>query len=304
MNILCKNIELTPKSKANYLTLDNHQIDDIDYLFSKGLGPKETLEMYNHWYEINDKFYFKKSEYFFFELLLSELSKELKVKSTKFLLAKDEGKYCIVSENFKKINNRYVFFDQLLRILDKNILESYYNNPNLTDFNNIVSKKCINSNELMDSIYRLIAFDFFTGQGDRHTYNVIFETNLYNEVKLSPLCDNGRAFRSYSLHEYNSCFDNLYFPHEYDEYDEFSSITKPQIIVDRMQLHTLEVVKRNRELFNSLEKCLDIDMNKLIDKTIKKYKIIVTKEYRDAIVKYIDRKKNIIDLTLCCTKHI
>lgn len=269
-------------SGCRYLDLHDN---DFDALSSKVKTSSNIVFLYRNWYIIDGKMYYFKGDYIFNELFFSELSKAMGVKCVDFSLAKDNDNFGIISKSFKSQNKRYYTFHEFCKKIgidsSTNCLSSFPKS--------VMSKYPSNMvNSLMDDIYKLESFDFFTGQYDRWNNNVYLEENKRN-LRLSPLFDNGCAF---STNEYvlDSCFDRLFFPFDNN--------------IDPAELYTLYLIKNNKIFYDTLSYSLDIDISDVIKRTILKYRIDIMKEEKQRIIKYFDKKKSIIEHTLKLTHQI
>jgi hypothetical protein len=242
----------------------------------------EIVLSYPEWYILeNIYFYFKKNDAFN-ELLMAELFKEFNLKCLEYQIAKDNNKIGILSKNFRKRGTSYF---EYYSYPDDN---GFYAYKTLNEFENYASQ-FINSDNLsalIAELSRLLVADFFSGQSDRNSCNLLLEQR--KELKLAPISDNGAIFSTDEMNISRSCIDVLRFPKE--------------AIVNTWEYNTLNLIVNNTEFRKYLIKCLDIDINEVIDRTINKYYLRLLKSERKEILSYFDAKKKIIDNTLKLVK--
>lgn len=279
------NVALTKECKKSLIDLKGKRYDDLtdlsEYELSRYLKINSDLfKFYTNWYILDDGLYYFKSDFVFNEIFLSELASEFNVKCVKFLLATDGKHIGVLSKNFRKKTSSYLDYLEFSRNFFAHVpenLEAFKANT-YTIFGEDVGKK------LVDQIFSLVAFDFFSGQNDRTHINVAFETNSTDVVKLAPICDNGVAFNTGNFDSYISCFGDLYFP--FDRY------------IDPRQLELLKLVRNNVSFYNGLSKALDIDIQEILNRTLEKYKLRMSTHEKIKLNDYFGSKKDIIERTL------
>lgn len=279
------NVALTKECKKSLIDLKGKRYDDLtdlsEYELSRYLKINSDLfKFYTNWYILDDGLYYFKSDFVFNEIFLSELASEFNVKCVKFLLATDGKHIGVLSKNFRKKTSSYLDYLEFSRNFFAHVpenLEAFKANT-YTIFGEDVGKK------LVDQIFSLVAFDFFSGQNDRTHINVAFETNSTDVVKLAPICDNGVAFNTGNFDSYISCFGDLYFP--FDRY------------IDPRQLELLKLVRNNVSFYNGLRKALDIDIQEILNRTLEKYKLRMSTHEKIKLNDYFGSKKDIIERTL------
>lgn len=279
------NVSLTKECKKNLISLKGRRYDDVTDLSEEDLARylkinSDLFKFYTNWYVFSDGLYYFKSNFIFNEIFLSELAHEFDVKCVKFMLASDGEHLGVLSKNFRKKSSLYydyLEFSSKFFTYVPDDLESFKVQSSVV-FGDDVGKK------LMDQIYDLVAFDFFSGQDDRTHINVAFETNSTDVAKLAPLCDNGVAFNTGNFNSYISCFDDLYFP--FDNY------------IDPRQLKLLKLIRDNVSFYNSLSKALDIDIQSVLDRTLQKYKLKMSMHEKIKINDYFGSKKDVIERAL------
>ena len=145
------------------------------------------------------------------------------------------------------------------------------------------------ADKLMEQIFSLIAFDFFSGQNDRTHINVTFEEKNHNVV-LAPICDNGVAFHMGDFNTYVACFDNLTFPYGN--------------IIDPSQLYLLRLIRENVVFYNKLSKALDINIRDVLERTLEKYKIRMSTLEKIKVNDFFGAKCDVIERALAYSKKI
>jgi len=275
-------------NESNIIDITNKKYDNVVPGLDKFLlaynvcSTVEDIYMYPEWFILENGYYYFKSGDSFNELLMAELFKEFKLKCLDYRIAQYGNKVGILSKNFRKRETRYYEYNMYP---DESGLLSY---STLNDFEKYVSK-FINSDNLISliaSLSRLLVADFFSGQSDRLSYNLLLEER--SELKLAPISDNGAIFKIDEMNVSRSCIETLRFPSEK--------------VVDAVEYNTLKLIVENSEFRNYLIKCLDIDINEIINRTIDKYYLKLYKYERKEIVSYFDTKKSIIENTLKLVK--
>ena len=279
------NVSITKDGKKDIIDISGKRFNQVTELSETDLARllkinSELFQFYTNWYLLHGKLFYFKTDFIFNEIFLSELAQEFNVKCVQFMLAKDGKNVGIISGNFRKKTFNYydymefcnLFFGEFPRDIEsfKSHLYSKFDKET--------------ADKLMEQIFSLIAFDFFSGQNDRTHINVAFETNGSEVAKLAPLCDNGVSFSTSDFNSYISCFGNLYFP--FDKY------------IDPRQLELLKLVRNNISFYNSLAKALDIDIQEILNRTIEKYKFKMSTQEKIKINDYFGAKKDVIERTL------
>lgn len=285
------NISLTKECKKRLINLKGKRYDDVTDLSVEELArylriDNDLFKFYTNWYVLQDGLYYFKSDFVFNELFLSELAHEFNVQCVKFMLATDGSHVGVLSKNFRKKSSLYLDY---LEFASRYFIDVPDDIESLkcqtcTRFGDEVGKK------LMEQVFSLVAFDFFSGQNDRTHINVSFEMNSDDVVKLAPLCDNGVAFNTGNFNSYISCFEDLYFP--VDNY------------IDPRQLKLLKLVRNNLAFYNSLSKALDINVQEVLNRTLEKYKLKASIHDRIKLNDYFGAKKDVIERTLSYSSKI
>ncbi len=282
-----KDLSTTRKTKIINISeksfLDKYG-EDYNLLAKKVNSDRSTVNMYQDWYILEDGYYYFKYNFLFAELLMSELAKEFNIKCVEFFIAKSNGIIGVISKNFRdecskyynaksfftEFNlekNKFSIFEKLSLIENSFSLDSYTNTCN--------------------SLFRLLAFDFFSGQKDRGYYNLYFKRNN-GLIELSPLTDNGACFRNCQINVLHSIISHLYFAND------------EEVTPDEFQ--TLELIINNEEFRKYLLLCLDIDIDLIIRRTLKKYELTMYEHEKYQIIYFFDKKKEVIDKTLSLIK--
>ena len=142
---------------------------------------------------------------------------------------------------------------------------------------------------LMEQIFSLIAFDFFSGQNDRTHINVTFEEKG-GSATLAPMCDNGVAFHLGDFNTYAACFDKLFFP-----YDN---------MIDPNQLYLLKLIRENAIFYDKLSKALNINIKDVLERTLEKYKIRMSTLEKIKVNDFFGAKCDVIERSLVYSKKI
>ena len=130
----------------------------------------------------------------------------------------------------------------------------------------------------MEEFLKLTVFDWFSGQIDRGDTNLIIEKRD-NGTFLAPIFDNGCSLEIYNT-EYNSSFENLDFSPRYEYCKE--------------EEYILYLLTKYKTLRDYLSKSLDIDIRKILRRTLEKYKLELSKEDQQKIIRFFDFKKDLI----------
>lgn len=260
--------------------LEDRRINQNDYLeqLSRDINiEKSTLIAYSTWFNIDGKYYYFKDNCCFRELLMGEIYRNHSINSVHHQIAKFNGNYGVISENFRKPNNEYIRFDNFIR---------GYNN--LTDKAEVEKeiKSKLSRREYGDykkEKSKIMALDILFGQKDRHEQNVYFEVSE-NGASLAPVFDNGLCLYTepdYIL--YDSCFDSLYFDTEHPE------------------KYTLNALKKYKQLLTSLDKSMSINLPMYYEMVEDKHEILIPDTLKQDIINLYDRHRKIIEKTLTLT---
>lgn len=290
------NTEVDKNHTKDIIKIDKYFLNAKEHseLFSKELGIKQRwLNIDNSWFQLDDGLYFFKKKDIFNELFLSELIKEYKVRCVDFSLAVFKDNIGIISKSFRKKNKKYYEYDDFFNAYDiiapkKLTILNHMFRQILTDKNRM---------KIMNDFYRLTVFDWFTGQNDRTSFNMIFEVG--DDLKIAPITDNGSSLiyirdedkeleKYYRI--YMSVFDHLVFPIN-------NKLNKKSIYI-------INLINNHLEFYKYLCKSLDVDINTILNRVIEKYNLIVSKSDKEQLISYFDKKKNIVERTLSiANKH-
>lgn len=289
------------KNKKDFLDISACFLDAKDKNNNKLLVDKLGLNSafflaYNNWYIVNGKLHYYKNFYknIFNELFLSELVKEYKLKNLEYKLVNSKDGVGIISESFKKPDKKYLDYDYYFNSF------GIKNEPDNMPMLNKTLKKLIsdkNRIKLMNEFYRLTAFDFFSGQTDRSAGNLIFE--IGDETCLAPIFDNESSLNYVKLNSKKINYKVLYaslltaFDHLEFYFGDYLSDSN---------FYVFNLINNNFEFYKYLCLCLDIDINKILDRTIEKYGLIVPECDRKELLDFFDIKKSIIESTLSLAK--
>ena len=234
----------------------------------------ELLQNYNNWLNINNKYFYFKSNYAFQELLIESIFKEIKVNTVEHQIVKFDEEIGLISANYRKSKLKYQYFDELTIGLNTN---------SFIEINNLI-KKSMNKEDYekcIEQIFKIISVDILFGQDDRLEHNVFFAKSK-NRITLAPMFDNGSIFSEDcgDVLIYNSCFGNFSFSERYEDY----------FITD--------VLRKFPELFRLLEKALNFNLTKIFDNLELKHKIKICKEIRKQIQNYYDTHRKMVEKTL------
>lgn len=284
------NVTITKDGKKDIIDISGRRFNQVTELSEDDLSRllkinSELFKFYTNWYLLDGNLFYFKTDYIFNEIFLSELAHEFNVKCVQFMFAKDGKNLGIISRNFRKKTFNYYDYMEFCNLFFGEIPSD------IETFKSHMYAKFDkeNADKLMEQIFSLIAFDFFSGQNDRTHINVTFEEKNGN-VLLAPMCDNGVAFHMGDFNTYVSCFDNLYFP-----YDN---------IIDPSQLYLLKLIRENILFYNKLYKALDIDIHELLDRTLEKYKIRMSTIDKIKVNDFFGSKCDVIERALIYSKKI
>lgn len=279
-------VDISGKSYKNFSTLNNH----AKLALHTGID-EDTISVYDEWFLLDDGFYYFKVEHIIEELFLSELAHECDVRCVDFNFAFNNGSLGIISKLYRDPSKEYNSYDDFCKKHFNCIVDD------LGSFKVVCDVMLGNdvSNRLMNDIYGLISFDIFTGQIDRYSYNVFFET-FGNDIRLAPMCDNGGAF---SLkNDYDSCFDMLSLHDGRKNGDSFIVFTEDSVY--KRQL--LGLLKEEKIFLKRFERLLDVNIDDALKRTLEKHGLLLSSYRRQKIMDYFDNKKRAVECTLSLTK--
>lgn len=289
---MINNAFLTKNGKKGAIDITGKRYDEISSLTKNDLssilkiGDNDFFDFYTDWYILNDGLYYFKTKFIFNELFLSELAHEFNLKCVEYKVAYDKNNIGIISKNFRKRKSLYYNFNDFCHKTFNGITEELNSFKRELELIYGISV----TEKLIDEIFSLVSFDFFSGQNDRTFLNVLFETNSSDIISLAPLTDNGLAFDREDMYSYISCFGSFYFP-----YDN---------VLDSFQINTLKLIKGNVSFYNNLCKALDININEVLLKTLEKYKFKMSMIERCKVNDYFSFKKDIIERSLVYSNKI
>ena len=234
----------------------------------------ELLQTYNNWLNINNKYFYFKSNYAFQELLIESIFKEIKVNTVEHQIVKFDEEIGLISANYRKSKLKYQYFDELTIGLNTN---------SFIEINNSIKKvmKHEDYENYLNQMFKIIAIYILFGQYDRWEYNVFFAKSK-EHICLAPMFDNGCIF----LEDYNdiliygSCFGTLSFSTDYEDY------------------FTTDTLRKFSQMVCSLEKALNLDLSKIFGNLELEYKIKICKEIRTQIQNYYDIHRKMVEKTL------
>ncbi len=269
------------KDITKFYCFNNCNFYDKDYLSklmklakSININP-ELLQNYNNWLNINNKYFYFKTNYAFQELLIESIFKEIKVNTVEHEIVKFDEEVGIISANYRKPKITYQFFDELAKGLsDKN---------SFIEINNLI-KMAMNKEDYikyLNQIFKIISVDILFGQYDRWEHNVFFAKSK-NRISLAPMFDNGCIFSDDfgDIIIYKSCFGNFSFSERYEDY------------------FTTEILCKHPKLVLCLEEALTINLSKIFNKLERDYELEIYKEIRTQIQNYYDTHRKMVEKTL------
>lgn len=269
--------------ETNYIDIsgkkyDSYNGNDISLLYSEINSSAHYLKMYDDWYIINNKFYYYKYSFAFFELLMSELFKYFNLECPNYQVASNGYGFGIISENFRDKDSSYWDYKEI------HIWQAKRVSSSIKGFNRFLLSfmNKDDANELINILLRLLSVDFFSGQSDRYYYNLLFRENA--GLSLTPFTDNGAIFENENL---NSM-----------EYYAGSIALPKSNVISKEEKRSLKFIEENPEFKINLSKCLDIDLSLVIKNTLEKYFLEIPDNEKTEIIDYFDKKKFIIDNTL------
>ena len=260
--------------------LEDTRINQNDYLeqLSRDINiEKSTLIAYSTWFNIDGKYYYFKDNCCFRELLMGEIYRNQGINNVHHQIAKFNGNYGIISENFRKPNNEYIRFDNFIR--------GYNALTDILEVENEIKSKLTRREygDYKKEKAKIMALDILFGQHDRHEQNVYFEVSE-NSTRLAPIFDNGLClFTGDNYILYDSCFDSLFF-----------DATAPD-------KYTLKALKKYKELLTSLDKSMSINLPIYYEMVEDKHEILIPDTLKQDIINLYDRHRKIIEKTLTLT---
>ncbi len=284
------NVSITKDGKKDIIDISGKRFNQVTELSDDDLARllkinSELFKFYTNWYLLHGKLFYFKTDFIFNEIFLSELAHEFNVRCVQFMLAKDGKNVGVISRNFRKKTFNYYnyiefcekFFGEVPRDIEsfKSKLYSKFDKEN--------------ADMLMEQIFSLIAFDFFSGQNDRTHINVTFEEKG-GSATLAPMCDNGVAFHLGDFNTYAACFDKLFFP-----YDN---------MIDPNQLYLLKLIRENAIFYDKLSKALNINIKDVLERTLEKYKIRMSTLEKIKVNDFFGAKCDVIERSLVYSKKI
>lgn len=239
----------------------------IEYIYN------DSNNYTKNWLKIDNKWFFTKklNQYlnFFNELLGQEISDYFKLKTANYKIVKKfENCYfatCLLSENFFDSNYNYLTFEDL-QIDTKN--------KKLAERLNLIKQVCQKyndeSNLLLQDIIKMSIRDLYSNMHDRHNRNFFFKRND-DGIRLAPLFDY-----------------------------ELSFITPPTIYqnpllkLDIYDKETGELIKNDDTFQESINRLMDINIEKLLEMTQEKNGISISGGLRETFINHDRNAKNIV----------
>ena len=173
------NVTITKDGKKDIIDISGRRFNQITELSEDDLSRllkinSELFKFYTNWYLLDGNLFYFKTDYIFNEIFLSELAHEFNVKCVQFMLAKDGKNLGIISRNFRKKTFNYYDYMEFCNLFFGEIPSD------IETFKSHMYAKFDkeNADKLMEQIFSLIAFDFFSGQNDRTHINVTFEEKM------------------------------------------------------------------------------------------------------------------------------
>lgn len=257
--------------------LDEYRFGEEDELtnLSKAINiEKSILTVYSNWFRIANKFYYFKNKFCFEEILMGEIFRKFGVKSVEHQIVQNDGIYGIISENFRKPENRYIRFDEFIE-MDMPI--------NLKILKTIIKNKVSahDKKEINETVAKIIALDIMFGQIDREYYNIFFEEGN-NKINLAPMFDNGLMFYSSYRNRiiYESCFDTI------------------ELRRDSILKSTRQILQENYLIIKYLNEALNINIDYIIKIIEEKYCLKIPQNISKNINKFYDNNRFTTEKTL------
>ncbi len=223
----------------------------ISYIYDDSYVNVYISDYSNNWIKINNQWFFRKkiddSLNFFNELLGQEISVYFHLETATYQIAKEYKnnyfEYCLLSKNFCDYNYDYINFEDLH-------IET--NNKSLEERLNIIKKLCQKNNDtnylLLQDIIKMSIRDLYSNMMDRHKFNFFFKKNK-GMLRLAPLFDYECSF--------------ITPPVKYQN---------PLIKIDISDKKTNEIIKCNDTFQESIDRLMDINIEKLLQITQEKNK--------------------------------
>ena len=250
------------------------------------------LKFYPIWYLIDGEYYFYKQKLAFNEMFVSELFRELGLPTPQIIPAfkNDFGydEYGIISKNIRKQGYNYEYYSDLMyRIMGlEKFNDAKYHN--LFETRDAICNKLPNGQQLYDDLSSLLAADFFVGQADRTSCNTLIEIDKKGNASLAPITDNGFAFSSVVSTIYSVLGAHFY-----------AVKGTSQTLSDL----TLFLLLNNKAYRTTIEKCLGINVNQILRRTLRKYEIEISKTEQKEVIDYLSTQQEIIDYTLSLVRR-
>ncbi len=284
-----KNTTVKDKEIINISSFYIDANDDKNSFLSDELNiPKSYLIAYNGWHKIDGELYYYKNVAIFNEIFLSELTKYYNLKCVNYSIVYGKKGLGIISKNFREKNKTYYDYDDFFGKYGINIPNDIIILKRILE--QILTEK--NAKELMNTFFRLSAFDWFTGQTDRSAGNVTFDVT--DQVSLCPLTDNGSSLHSAPKNNktlYRILYTRLNSIYNYLEFPYNNR-------VNENNLTSIYLINNFEEFKKYLEISLDIDINEVLNRTIEKYNLLVPNDDRNELIDFFDTKRSILEKTL------
>ncbi|HOZ53856.1 MAG TPA: hypothetical protein PKY25_00795 [Bacilli bacterium] len=198
-------------------------VADIEIKRKYYLPTNKDVYIYNNEYYIEKKDriteYKEKGKLLYFAELFSEfLSPIFNLENAEYVYIKDGDKYTLASKSFIKSYYDYFILYDLRKVtpIYKKMYDGSLNG--LESFSRFYSSEA-EYNKLIESILNLFAFDFYTHQGDRSDFNIMFMNKKktgFLKFSLAPIYDNEFSFsETYGKSEHISNY--FYFGHIYQD---------------------------------------------------------------------------------------
>lgn len=245
----------------------------ISYIYDDSYSKKFILDRSDDWIKINNQWFFRKkiddSLDSFNELLGQEISFYFKLETATYQIAKEYKnnyfEYCLLSKNFCEYNYDYINFDDLG-------IET--NNKSLEERLNIIKKLCEKNNDtnylLLQDIIKMSIRDLYSNTTDRHKLNFFFKKNK-EMLRLAPLFDYECSF--------------ITPPVKYQN---------PLIKIDISDRKTSEIIKGDDTFQESINRLMDINIEKLLEITQEKNNISISGGLKEIFINHDKNAKNIV----------
>lgn len=226
-----------------------------------------------NWIKIDGKWFFVKKTYdnlkFFNELLGQEISSYFQLETVNYKIAKKfEDCYfdnCLLSENFFDNNYDYLTFEDLqIDTIDKKLAERL----------NLIKQVCKKYKDenylLLEDIIKMSIRDLYSNMHDRHNRNFFFKKND-NGIRLAPLFDYEHSFITPP-----SLYQN------------------PLLRLDIYDKETGELIKNDDNFQESINRLMDINIEKLLEITQEKNGISISDGLKNIFINHDRNAKNIV----------